>query len=52
MIGKISLDASNYDMHSFWIGHANDLFKAGTTVEDIKKFGRWKSNSVYKYLKS
>ena len=40
-----------YDTHSFRIGRATDLFKLKVDIETIKQLGRWKSNSVYKYLK-
>ena len=50
-ISNIGLDPDNYDTHSFHIGRATDLFKAGTEVETIKKIGRWESNAIYKYLR-
>ena len=49
---SMNLDSSLYDTHSFRIGRATDLFKAGVNVEDIKQLGRWKSNAVYKYLRN
>lgn len=49
MIGKVGLDPANYDTHSFHISRATDLFKMGNPIESIKKFGRWCSNSIYKY---
>ena len=51
-IKSFTLDPLLYDTHSFRIGRATDLFKAGVDVEDIKLLGRWKSNAVYKYLKT
>ena len=51
MLELIGLDSSIYDTHSFCIGHATDLYRMGTLVETIKQIGRWRSNSVYKYLK-
>ena len=51
-IKNLKLDASLYDTHLFRIGRATDLRKLlGYTVEDIKSTGRWKSNSVYNYLR-
>ena len=51
VINNLHLDSSLYDTHSFRIGKATDMFKEGTTVEQIKEAGRWKSNAVYKYLR-
>ena len=53
---KQSLEAENlnsnlYDCHSFRIGRASDLLKLNLSLESIKSLGRWKSNSVYAYLK-
>ena len=50
-LSNMSLIASNYDTHSFRIGRAIDLSKWGSTIEYIKKTGRWTSNAVYKYLR-
>ena len=52
VLDSFDLDSSLYDTHSFRIGRATDLFKAGVNIEDIKQLGRWKSNAVYKYLKN
>ena len=40
-----------YSTHSLRTGRALDLLKLGLSVETIKKMGRWKSNSVFTYLK-
>ena len=47
---KLGLDASLYRTHSFHIGQATDMLKMGISFEWIKRIGRWKSNSVYRYL--
>ena len=52
ILNQFDLDGNLYDTHSFRIGRATDLFKAGLSIEDIKNLGRWKSNAVYKYLKT
>ena len=49
-IYALNLDGSLYDTHSLRTGCATDLFDNGTNFEIIKKLGRWKSDSVYKYL--
>ena len=50
-IKMTGLDETQYDTHSLHIGRAVDLFKMGIPIESNKKSGRWKSNSVYDYLK-
>ena len=48
---NLQLDPSLYNTHSFRIGRATDLFKKGFSLEQIKQYGRWKSNAIYKYLR-
>ena len=50
-LNNLQLQGKLYDVHSFRIGRATDLQKAGLSVEEIKNLGRWKSNAVYKYLR-
>ena len=52
LLHRINLDASLYDVHSFRIGRACDLYKFGYSLDRIKSMGRWKSNAVYRYLKN
>ena len=52
IILKLGLNEKLYDVHSFRIGRATDLFRQGISIEKIKDLGRWKSNAVYKYLKN
>ena len=40
-----------FNTHSFRIGMTTDLFKAGFSVELIKRIGQWRSNIVYRYIK-
>ena len=40
-----------YGTHSLRAGRSCDLYKLGISVETIKKIGRWKSNTVFRYLK-
>ena len=47
----LKLNPKNYDIHSFRIGRATDLYKWGISIDKIKELGRWKSNAVYKYLR-
>ena len=48
-IRHCGLDPNVYHTHSMHIGRSCDIFEDNMTVEDIKKLGRWKSNSVYDY---
>ena len=52
IIQTFDLESHLYDTHSFRIGRATDLYKSGSSIETIKEIGRWKSNAVYKYLKT
>ena len=51
-IDAIGLDSSIYDMHSLRIGRASDLIKYNYSVEEVKRLGSWKSNVVYKYIRT
>ena len=52
ILKKLGLQQNLYNVHSFRIGRATDMLKEGRSVETIKQNGRWKSNAVYKYLRS
>ena len=45
------LNPQHYSMHGFRAGRSVDLLELGVSVETIKKLGRWKSNSIFTYLK-
>ena len=49
---RLGLDHTLYDTHSFRIGRATDMMKAGYPIEHIKLSGRRKSNAVFKYIRS
>ena len=52
MIKKLGLDSTVYDMHSLRIGRASDLIRCNKyTIDEVKRLGRWKSNTVYKYIR-
>ena len=42
---------SKYSMHGMRSGRAEDLLRLGLSVETIKKLGRWRSKTVFTYLK-
>ena len=45
------LDPAMYGSHGFHAGRVVDMLEVlHLSVESIKKFGRWKSNAVYRYL--
>ena len=45
-------DESLYGTHSVRIGRSCDLYDLGLSVETIKRIGRWKSNAVFRYLRT
>ena len=54
---KMSLTLANleprvYSCYSWRIGRACDLLSMGCSIETIKKLGRWKSNAVFRYLRT
>ena len=52
LIERIGLNKEFYDVHSLRIGRSSQLFQLGYSVQHIQIVGRWKSNAVYKYLRS
>ena len=50
-ISQAGIDSKIYDCHSFRAGRAGDLVSMGISLETVKKLGRWRSNSVYTYLR-
>ena len=48
----LGLEAHLYDMHSLRISRSSDLIKYGYSVEEVKWMGQWKSNAVFKYIRS
>ena len=49
---NLKLNGTLYDVHSFRIGRATDLSKAHYSIDHIKRVGRWKSDTVYKYIRN
>ena len=52
LLKSVRVNPDFYDTHSFRIGRATDLRKFGYSIEQIKQLGRWRSNAVYRYLRS
>ena len=50
LLKKATLDHRAYCVHDIRVGQASDMLDMGLSVETIRKFGRWKSTSVYTYL--
>ena len=44
------VDDKLYSFHSLRIGRSVDLWKVGVKISEICKIGRWRSNTVYRYL--
>ena len=51
LVSNIGLDQRCFTFHGLHSGRASDLLKLGYSIDQIKRFGRWKSNAVYKYIK-
>lgn len=51
VLHRIGVDHMVYNCHSFRQGRCCDLRRLGYSILDLKLVGRWKSNSVYNYLK-
>ena len=49
---NLGLNPKFYNTHSFRIGRATDLMKFKVPISRIKILGRWKSNTVFNYIKS
>ena len=45
-------NAKYYSTHGLRAGQSCDLYNLGLSVETIKKLGRWKSNAVFRYLRT
>ena len=50
-ITKLGFNPKKFVFHCFRSGRATELLKLGYTIEQIMRFGRWRSNAVFKYLK-
>ena len=51
LLKAVGLNPLAYNTQSFRIGHSSELIKLGYSVEAVKRFGRWKSNAIYKYIR-
>ena len=51
-LNSLNLNQDLYDCHSLRIGRASDMLKLHYSLEEIKFAGRWKSNAVYRYLRT
>ena len=49
---NLNLDYYLYGTHSLRIGRSTDMAKFGYNIDEISRAGRWKSNTVYKYIKA
>ena len=50
-LSNLGLDSSLYGTHSLRIGRTGDMVRAGYSIEEVKRLGRWKSNAIFRYIK-
>ena len=48
---NLGLDPSLYGMHSLRIGRTTDLIRYNYSLEEVKRMVRWRSNTIYKYIR-
>lgn len=46
-----NFDTEIFDFHSFRVGRASELLANAVPFEIVKKWGNWKSDSIWKYFK-
>ena len=51
MISNLGLEARNYGMHSLRIGRTSDLIRYNYPLDEVRRMGRWRSNTVFKYIR-
>ena len=52
MIQRLGLNEKLYSMHSFRIGRTSDLIEFNYSLDEVQRMGRWRSNSVLRYIRS
>ena len=52
LICRIGLNPIVYGMQSLRVGRTMDLIKYGYLVEEVCRIGRWRSTTVYKYIRN
>ena len=48
---KIGLNHAYYGMHSFRVGRTTDLIKYGYSLDEVRRMGCWRTNTVFKYIR-
>lgn len=48
---QANFDSEIFDFHSFRVGRATELLANSVPFEIVKKWGNWKSDSIWKYFK-
>ena len=51
LLEKANFNPAHFNTHSFRIGKASDMAKAGASKTQIALAGRWRSNAYLKYIK-
>ena len=51
-LAALGLNTTMYGMHSFRVGRTTDLIKYNYSLEEVKRMGRWHSNTEYRYIRT
>ena len=51
-LDRLGLDSSLYNTQSLRIGRATEMEKTGYSIQEIKTVERWKSSTVFRYLRN
>ena len=51
MITKLRLNSDLYGMHSLRIRRCTDLIKYNYSLDEVRMLGRWRLNTVFKYIR-
>ena len=49
-IKQLGLDDSMYGFHSLRIGRTSDLIKFSYDLDSVRRMGRWRTNTIFKYF--
>ena len=52
LLNNMGLQSELYDMHSLRIGRTSDLIKYSYPIDEVRRMGRWQSNTVFKYIRA
>ena len=52
LLTNLNLNSKLYDCHSWRLGRSSDLYRAKFSVDQIRRWGRWRSNTVFGYIRN